>query len=212
MERITIVIADDHELVRKSIAALLRNETDFEVVGECSNGRELLDLVTAFRPSVAIVDVAMPELNGVEAARRIYKISPLTRVVALSSYVDAAYLAGMLEAGAVAYIAKSGIANDLLKAVREGTRGNVYLSEGIPPLPRPGMDEKAEPGKELTPRECEVLQLIAEGCSSREIAATLKISPTTVKTHRDNIMAKLGIHDTAGLTRHAIRIGLIRVE
>jgi DNA-binding NarL/FixJ family response regulator len=219
--KIKIILADDHELVRKSIAALLREESDFDVVGECSNGREMLELVTRHRPSVAIVDVAMPELNGIETTQRIRESSPSTRVIVLSNYTDEAYVRGMIEAGAVGYIVKSGAAHDLIQAVRNGARGKLYLSAGLSALvdnkTGKGVRRSADVGdgtstRPLSPREREVLQLIAEGRSSKEIAAILHISKTTVKSHRDHIMEKLNIHDTAGMTRHAIRIGLIRIE
>jgi DNA-binding NarL/FixJ family response regulator len=214
----TIILADDHELVRKSIAALLRDEPDFEVVAECSNGREMLELVARHRPAVAIVDVAMPELNGVEATKRIRDISPSTRVIVLSNYTDEAYVRGMLDAGAVGYIVKSGAALDLIQAVRLGARRHIYLSETVSAIAERARQRGASGGvgdgtqRPLSPREREVLQLIAEGRSSKEIAAKLRISATTVKSHRKNIMEKLDIHDKAGLTRYAIRIGIIRVE
>lgn len=213
----TIILADDHELVRKSIAALLRDEPDFEVVAECSNGREMLNLIVDHKPSVAIVDVAMPELNGIETTRRIRELSPQTRVIVLSNYADETYVREMLKAGAVGYIVKSGAAQDLIQAVRTGTRGRVYTSDAVSAIAhsaasgngRATSDEAARP---LSAREREVLQLIAEGRSSKEIAVVLGISVTTVKSHRNHIMEKLNIHDKAGLTRYAIRTGLIRLE
>ena len=213
----TIILADDHELVRKSIAALLSDEPDFEVVAECSNGREMLELVARRKPAVAIIDVAMPELNGIEATRRIKESSPMTRVIVLSNYSDATYVRETLKAGAVGYIVKSGAAQDLIQAVRTGTRSNVYLSDAVSALARStaqgvghgGADGATRP---LSTREREVLQLIAEGRTSREVASLLGISVTTVKSHRNHIMEKLNIHDKAGLTRYAIRIGLIRIE
>jgi two-component system response regulator NreC len=215
--RTTIILADDHELVRKSIAALLRDETDFEVVAECSNGREMLELVERLRPAVAIIDVAMPEMNGVEATRRVRELSPMTRVIVLSNYADETYVRETLKAGAVGYIVKSGAAQDLIQAVRQGTRARVYLSEAVSAIAttRRGANGQAlaDGGtRPLSTREREVLQLIAEGRTSKEVAALLGISATTVKSHRNHIMEKLDIHDKAGLTRYAIRIGLIRIE
>lgn len=215
--RTTIILADDHELVRKSIAALLRDEPDFDVIAECSNGRELLDLVARYKPAVAIVDVAMPELNGVETTKRIRELSPSTRVIVLSNYADQTYVRETLKAGAVGYIVKSGAAQDLIQALRKGTRMSVYLSDAVSAIAtstrqsegRGGIEEGTRP---LSSREREVLQLIAEGHTSREVAALLGISATTVKSHRNHIMEKLDIHDKAGLTRYAIRIGLIRIE
>lgn len=215
--RTTIILADDHELVRKSIAALLRDETDFDVVAECSNGREMLELVTRYKPGVAVIDVAMPEMNGIEATRRIRELSPETRVIVLSNYSDATYVREMLMAGAVGYIVKSGAAQDLIQAVRKGTRGHVYLSAAVSAFASgagaPNGDGDINEGtRRLSPREREVLQLIAEGRTSKEVAVLLGISATTVKSHRNHIMEKLDIHDKAGLTRYAIRIGLIRIE
>jgi DNA-binding NarL/FixJ family response regulator len=214
----TIVIADDHELVRKSIAALLRDEADFEVVAECSNGREMLDLMTRYKPAVAIVDVAMPELNGIETTKRIKELSPQTRVIVLSNYADETYVREMLKAGAVGYIVKSGAAQDLIQAVRTGARGRVYLSEAVSAIAQSAAGQRDGRGlnedgtRPLSSREREVLQLIAEGRTSKEVAAKLGISVTTVKSHRNHIMDKLNIRDKAGLTRYAIRIGLIRIE
>jgi DNA-binding NarL/FixJ family response regulator len=215
--RTTIILADDHELVRKSIAALLRDESDFEVVAECSNGREVLDLVSRARPAVAIIDVAMPELNGIEATRRIRELSPTTRVIVLSNYADATYVRETLKAGAVGYIVKSGAAQDLIQAVRTGTRSHVYLSEAVSAIATDTRHAGGHGGtavgmRPLSTREREVLQLIAEGLTSKEVASLLGISATTVKSHRNHIMEKLDIHDKAGLTRYAIRIGLIRIE
>jgi DNA-binding NarL/FixJ family response regulator len=215
--RTTIILADDHELVRKSIAALLRDEPDFDVVAECSNGREMLELVARHRPAVAVIDVAMPELNGIEATRRLRELSPQTRVIVLSNYTDATYVREMLAAGAVGYIVKSGAAQDLIQAVRRGARKQVYLSEAVSALAagagKPnGHKEADERTPRLSPREREVLQLIAEGRTSKEVAVLLGISATTVKSHRNHLMEKLDIHDKAGLTRYAIRIGLIRIE
>lgn len=210
-----IILADDHELVRKSIAALLRDESDFEVVAECSNGRQMLELVARERPDVAIIDVAMPELNGVETTRRITELSPRTRVIVLSNYADETYVRETLKAGAVGYIVKSGAAQDLIQAVRRATRAFVYLSDAVSAIAdgargaQPSLDGGTRP---LSTREREVLQLIAEGRTSREVAALLGISVTTVKSHRNHIAEKLNIHDKAGLTRYAIRIGLIRIE
>ena len=129
--RTTIVLADDHELVRESIASLLREVPNFEVVGQCADGRKLLELVESVRPDVAVVDVSMPELNGIEAARQLREISPRTRVIALSAYTDEAYIRDMIDAGVVAYIIKSGAANDLIQAIRNASRGRVYFSREI---------------------------------------------------------------------------------
>lgn len=206
----TIVIADDHELVRSSFAALLSDEPDFRVVAECADGRALLEEVARLRPDVAVVDVAMPELNGIEAIPRLKLLSPQTRVIVISNYSDEAYVRGALEAGAVGYIIKSGAVRDLISAVRDGSPGKVYLSGEA----RAALGGPTSPGAErpLSPREREVLQLIAEGHTSKEIAERLGIGETTVKTHRNHIMEKLNVQETAGMTRHAIRLGLVRAE
>ena len=213
--RTTIVLADDHELVRESIASLLREVPNFEVVGQCTNGRQLLALVESIRPDVAVVDVSMPELNGIEAARQLREISPRTRVIALSAYTDEAYIRDMIDAGVVAYIIKSGAAKDLIQAIRTASRGRVYFSQEIMggahqvAYGRATCESAVRP---LSQREREILQLVAEGKSSKEIADILGIGETTVKTHRNNIMGKLNVRDIAGLTRQAVRLKLVRIE
>jgi DNA-binding NarL/FixJ family response regulator len=215
----TIVIADDHELVGKSISALLRDEPGFDVIGECNNGRDLLCMVERLRPNVAIVDVAMPEMNGLEAALRLRDIGGVTRVIMLTSYADEGYLQAALEARVAGYIVKSGAADDLIRAIHVGTRRNPYFSPEVAGIAdrlrsgRPGFGRSAHSSsRKLSPREREVLQLIGEGNSMVEIAARLGISQSTVKDHRKHIKEKLGIHRTAELTRYAISIGMIRVE
>lgn len=211
----TIVIADDHELVGKSISALLRDEPNFDVIGECNNGRDLLCMVERLRPNVAIVDVAMPEMNGLEAALRLRDIGGMTRVIMLTSYTDEGYLQAALEARVAGYIVKSGAADDLIRAIHVGTRRNAYFSPEVAVVAdrlrsgRPGVGRAAH---SLSPREREVLQLIGEGKSMVEIAARLGITQSTVKDHRKHIKEKLGIHRTAELTRYAISIGMIRAE
>ena len=216
---ITIVIADDHELVRESIASLLRELPNFNIIGQCSNGRQAVEMVDRFRPDVAIVDVSMPELNGIDTARQIRKTSPSTRIIALSIYTDEAYIRDMINAGVCGYVVKSGAAQDLVEAIRTGSRGKVYFSEEITDTAEgiQNNNGKHKNGssltqRPLTPRQREVLQLIGEGYSSVEISSTLNISKTTVKTHRDNLMNKLNVRDVAGLTRQAIRLKLVHIE
>lgn len=215
MRTTTIVLADDHELVRESIASLLREVPNFEVIGQSANGRQLLALVESVHPDVAVVDVSMPELNGIEAARQLREISPRTRVIALSAYTDEAYIRDMIDAGVVAYIIKSGAAKDLIQAIRTASRGRVYFSQEIMggahqvAYGRATCESAVRP---LSQREREILQLVAEGKSSKEIAAILGISETTVKTHRNNIMGKLNVRDIAGLTRQAVRLKLVRID
>ena len=215
----TIVIADDHELVRESIASLLREVPNFNIIGQCSNGRQAVKLVDRFRPNVAIVDVSMPELNGIDTARQIRNISPSTRVIALSIYTDEAYVRDMISAGICGYVVKSGAAKDLVEAIHNGSRGKLFFSAEITDTAdsiqnnngRRKNGSSVTP-RQLTQREREVLQLIGEGNSSVEIASKLSISETTVKTHRNNLMDKLDVRDVAGLTRQAIRLKLVHVE
>ncbi len=215
----TIVIADDHELVRESIVSLLREVPSFNIVGQCSNGRHAVKMVDRFRPDVAIVDISMPELNGIDAARQMNKISPSTRIIALSIYTDEAYIRDMINAGVCGYIAKSGAAQDLVEAIHLGSKGKVYFGEEIADTAEGILNNKGKRKSNssqtecsLTQREREVLQLIGEGFSSVEIASKLKIRETTVKTHRNNLMDKLCVRSVAGLTRQAIRLKLVHVE
>lgn len=213
--RTTIVLADDHELVRESIASLLREVPNFEVIGQCANGRQLLALVESVHPDVAVVDVSMPELNGIEAARQLREISPRTRVIALSAYTDEAYIRDMIDAGVVAYIIKSGAAKDLIQAIRTASRGRVYFSQEIMGGAHQvayGRATGESAVRPLSQREREILQLVGEGKSSKEIAAILGIGETTVKTHRNNIMSKINVRDIAGLTRQAVKLKLVRIE
>jgi DNA-binding NarL/FixJ family response regulator len=215
----TIILADDHQLVGASIAALLRHEPDFEVLAACVNGREATELAQRLRPNVAIIDVAMPEMNGIEAIRCIKGVSPETRVVIISSYTDEAYVRGALTAGAVGYVVKSGEARDLIKAIREGARGKPFLSPEVSAIARriqaSRIPQAGQHGVEmlpLSPREREVLQHVVEGKTAKEIAATLGIRVSTVKDHRKHIKEKLEIYDTPGLTCYAIRVGIIRAD
>jgi len=210
--RTTIVLADDHELIRESVASLLREVPDFEVVGQSANGRQLLELVERLQPDVAVVDVSMPELNGVEAARRLREVSQRTRVIALSAYTDGAYIRDMIDAGVVAYIIKSGASKDLIHAIRTASRGRVYFSQEIMVVADHIRAYGEYSMRPLSQREREILQLIAEGKSSKEIAVSLGIGETTVKTHRNNIMGKLNVRDIAGLTRQAIKLKLVRID
>ncbi len=215
----TIVIADDHELVRESIVSLLREVPSFNIVGQCANGRQAVNMVNRFHPNVAVVDVSMPELNGIDTTLQIRKVSPSTRIIALSIYTDEAYIRDMINAGVCGYVVKSGAAQDLVEAIRTGSRGKVYFSEDIADIAEVIQNNKgkrrngfSQTERPLTQREREVLQLIGEGNSSVEIAAKLNISETTVKTHRNNLMDKLDVRSVAGLTRHAIRLKLVHVE
>ena len=217
---ITIVIADDHDLVRESIVSLLKEVPNFKLIGQCSNGRQMISLVSRLRPNVAVVDISMPELNGIDTARQIHKTNPSTRIIALSIFTDEAYIRDMINAGISGYVVKSGAARDLIEAIHKGSRGKIYFSGEIADIADKIQNCKgirrnvnssiAE--RPLTAREREVLQLIGEGSSTVEIAAKLHIGETTVKSHRNNIMDKLNVRDIAGLTRQAIRLKLVHIE
>jgi DNA-binding NarL/FixJ family response regulator len=216
---ITIVIADDHDLMRESVASLLCGVPGFNIVSQCENGRQLVKAVETFRPNVAVVDVSMPELNGIDAARQIRKVSPTTRIIALSVYNDEAYIRDMIDAGISGYVVKSGATKDLIEAVRNGSKGKIFFSEEIADVA--GKIQKTAGSRksassitehQLTQREREILQLIGEGHTSVEIASRLCISKTTVKHHRDNLMDKLDVRNVAGLTRQAIRLKILQIE
>lgn len=216
MHKITVVLADDHTIVRQGLRALMRGEEDIEIVGEAETGREAVRMAQELRPDVVVMDVAMPLLNGMEATRQITREYPSTKVLILSSYSDEEYVQQLTEAGAVGYLIKQTVVNDLLTAIRETHKGNAFFSPAIAKrlLDRcrqsfiNGQPEK-KTGEQLTSRELEVLQLIAEGKANKQIAAELCISVKTVEKHRQQLMCKLNIHDIAGLTRYAIFKGII---
>jgi len=216
MQKITVLLADDHVIVRQGFRVLLQAEPDIAIVGEAETGRQAVQLTRKLQPDVVVMDIAMPQLNGVEATRQIIHESPTTKVVILSSYSDDEYLLQLTEAGASAYLLKQTAAPDLLKAIREAKKGNAFFS---PTLARRLVDRYRErlltggPMRKRidlpTSREMEVLQLIAEGKVNKQIAAELNLSIKTVETHRQRLMNKLNIHDVAGLTRYAISKGVI---
>lgn len=216
MDKIKVLLVDDHTVVRQGLRALLNAEDDIEIVGEAENGRQAIQLVKKLLPEVAVIDIAMPVLNGLEATRQITRTVPTTKVLILSSYGDDEYVQQLTEAGAMGYLVKQTAANDLLKAIREVHKGNAFFSPVIARRLRDQCREAFESGHPakrradyLTTREAEVLQLIAEGRANKQIAAELCISIKTVEKHRQQVMNKLGIHDIAGLTRHAIAKGII---
>ena len=211
-----MVLADDHTVVRQGLRALLMAEPDMEIVGEAENGRQAIQMTKRSIPDVVVMDVAMPVLNGIESTRQITRAVPECKVLILSSYSDDDYVRQVIEAGAVGYLVKQTAASELLKAIREVSRGNVFFSPSIARKLRDQQSETFGRGRtakrradHLTTREVEVLQLIAEGRANKQIAGELGISIKTVEKHRQQVMNKLGIHDVAGLTRHAIAKGII---
>ena len=213
---ITILLAEDHLIVREGLRALLKSEADLEVVGEAANGRQAVELAGKLDPAVVVMDIAMPLLNGLEATRQILKTAPDTRILILSAHSDDAYVEQVIGLGAAGYLIKQTAANVLPRAIREVQKGKQFFSPSIARR----LDQRNEkiPDREgllrqknigLTSREMEVLQLIAEGKANKETAAELGIGIKTVEKHREHLMAKLDIHDTAGLTRYAISTGII---
>ena len=217
MKPITVLLADDHKVVREGLRALLESEGDIQVVGEAETGRQAVKLTRALLPAVVVMDIAMPLLNGLEATRRILKAVPTTKVLVLSAHGDDAYVEQVMELGAAGYLIKQTSALVLSKAIREAHKGNTFFSPSISRRLRDrqqnsfqgaaGRSKRKVAG--LTSREVEILQLIAEGKANKQTAAELGISIKTVEKHRQHLMSKLDIHDTAGLTRYAIAEGII---
>ncbi len=206
---IRIVMAEDHQIVRQGFKALLEQD-GFDVVGEAGDGHEAVRLIEKHKPDVAIVDIAMPLLNGIDVAREVPRVSPDTRTILLTMHTDSSYILEALRAGVTGYLVKTRAVEDLTKAIREVCRGAVYLSSNVS---REAVDAYLANGdvdpNPLTARERQVLQLVAEGRSTKEVAGVLGISVKTAESHRCRIMRKLGIHQTAGLVRFAIRQGMI---
>lgn len=205
-----ILLADDHIIVRQGLKVLLEREK-FEVVGEASDGREAVRLALTLRPDLTVLDVGMPLMNGMDAARAILKELPRTRVILLTMYTEDVYVLTALRAGVSGYVVKTRASGDLVQAIRDVQKGNFYLSPGISRVVVSAYLQKRDfPPDPLTPRERQVLQLVAEGKTTKEAAAFLRISAKTAESHRTRIMRKLEIHETAGLVRYAIRLGLIQ--
>jgi DNA-binding NarL/FixJ family response regulator len=212
---ITILLAEDHAIVRQGLCALLKADGHFQVVGEARTGREAVDLARTLHPDVILMDIAMPVLNGLEATRQILTANPSAKVVILSAHSDDAYIERMTAAGVVGFLEKQTSAEILTRAICEIAKGHTFFSPSIArrmearqqPRDRDGLVRPS--GNKLTTRECEVLQLVAEGSANKQIASKLGISIKTVEKHREHLMAKLDIHDTAGLTRYAIASGVI---
>jgi len=211
-----ILLVDDHRMLREGLNAILAEEPDLEVVGQAEDGRSALRLVQELKPDVVIMDIGMRELNGVDATRQVVAENPGVRVVALSTYSDKVHVLGMLEAGASGYVIKSSAYDELRSAVRAAASGKTYLSPEVAgAVVEAHLETRVrdtENKKELSPREREVLQLIAEGRTSAEIAERLYVSAATVDTHRRNIARKLDRHSVAELTKYAIRAGLTQID
>jgi RNA polymerase sigma factor (sigma-70 family) len=207
---IRIVLADDHQIVRQGVRALLERQ-GFEVVGEAGDGNEAVRLVTRFKADVAVLDIAMPSLNGIDAAREIRRVSPDTRTILLTMFSEDHRLVEALRAGVSGYLLKTRAVEDLERAIQEVCRGGVYLSRGLSQdVVDAYLNRVPLATVELTPRERQVLQLVAEGKTTKEVAHLLGVSVKTAESHRTRIMAKLDIHETAGLVRYAIRNGIIQ--
>jgi len=210
MKRIRILLADDHAVVRAGFKMILSAQADMEIVGEAGNGREAVESAEELKPDIVVMDVAMPELNGIEATRRLTASLPHTRIVALSMHKDSVYVREILRAGARGYLLKDSPAGDLVSAVRAVASGQSYLS---PAVSNAVLDDYrrhvTNPIDLLTTREREVLQMIAEGKTNKEIAVVLNLSVYTVDAHRGRIMEKLNLHSINELVRFAVRNGLI---
>ncbi len=207
----TILLCDDHTLVREGLAALLRQRTDWTLVGEAADGLEALELEARLHPDVAVLDVAMPGISGTEAAAAIRRVAPGTRIVALSMFGDALYRRGMFEAGALAYVLKNKAAADLLAAIDAALRGETYVSPALAePAPRSALGGQDPDSVDLSARERDVLRLLAEGRRTKEIGEALGIIPKTVETYRSRIGHKLRLVTLADLVKYAVRAGIAR--
>jgi len=220
MTRITVLLADDHAIVRKGLRTLLDAEGDFEVVGAAANGREAVELTQKLRPAVVVMDIAMPQLNGLDAARLILqRVVPPPKVLILSAHSDDAYVEQAAAMGVAGYLVKQTSAHILARAIREILKGKTFCSPSV--AQRLGdlhQDRPRRAGRggtdaaHLTSCEREVLQRVAEGGANKQVAADLGVSMKTVERHRQSVMQKLNIHDTAGLTRYAISVGIIETS
>jgi DNA-binding NarL/FixJ family response regulator len=217
MNPITVLLAEDHVIVREGLLALLKLEDDIKVIGEADNGRQAVALAQKLCPDVIVMDIAMPQLNGMEATRQILEVLPATKILILSAHSDDAYVALVMAIGASGYLIKQNAAHMLAQAIHDISKGKVFLCPSIAKRMNHHAQRSHERGEllskkgtpQLTTREREVLQLVAEGKANKETADALKVSIKTVEKHRQNLMEKLNIHDTAGLTRYAIAAGII---
>lgn len=216
LHKISVLLVEDHSIVRQGLKSVLEAEGDIEVVGEASDGKEALRKARAVQPKVVIMDIAMPGLNGLDASRRLAEILPEIKVLILSSYSEAPEVERALEAGAVGYVMKETASSEVVKAVRETYKGNAYFSA---PISQRMLQQtrtsfvhgsrQAMHAPRLTSRETQVLQLISKGKANKQIAGELTISIKTVEKHRQSLMNKLNIHEAAGLTRYAVSEGLV---
>jgi DNA-binding NarL/FixJ family response regulator len=213
MPKIRVLLADDHKLVRAGIRSLLENLPEVEVVAEASDGREAIRLVEQNEPAIVLMDLAMPVLNGLEATRYLTRTFPEVRVLILSIYADEEHVYQALRAGAAGYLLKGAATEELELAIRSVARGETYLS---PPVSKPVIMEyirRTNVGltsrERLSPRQAQILKLIAEGRTTKQVALELAISVKTVETHRAALMTRIGIHDVAGLVRYAVKVGLV---
>lgn len=214
---VSIVLADDHAVVRKGVRALLDSEPDFNVLAEATNGTEALDIVRELHPDVLLLDLVMPGCKPLDVTAEAHQRSPETRIVVLSMHRNQAYVQAALKGGAAGYVLKQSPSTEIVEAIRAAVQGNLYLS---PPLSEQAIQgyvlqlrtEQLDPFETLTGREREVLTLTAEGLNNRDIATRLNIRPRTVETHRANLMSKLGLHSQADLFRYALQRGLVPVE
>lgn len=213
---IKVLVADDHKVVREGLRTLIEKQPGMEVIAEAENGRMALKLIKKLSPDIAIMDIAMPDLNGIEATRQIVAEAPSTKVIALSMHSDRQFVTRMMSAGASGYLLKDCAFEEVARAIRSVMARQIYLSPKIVSIVVKAFLRRSEPSDSMlsviSPREREVLQLIAEGKTTKQIALRLHISAKTVDTHRRNIMDKLDIHSVAELTKYAIREGLTFLE
>ena len=216
--KIRVLVADDHAIIREGLSVMLGNQPDMDVIGVAADGREAIRLVEKDEPDVAVIDISMPELNGIEAIQQLLPRHPHLKVIVLSIHATKPYVYRSLKAGAKGYLIKETAGLEVVQAVRAVVRGERYLSQRIADLLtdvslsnlEPSME--SSPLEQLSPREREILQLVAEGKTSQEIAERLSISPKTVDTYRSRLMHKIGVEDMAGLIKFAIQHGVISLE
>jgi DNA-binding NarL/FixJ family response regulator len=207
---IRVVLGDDHVLVRQGLRSLLEREK-FQVVAEASDGQEVIRQAEALGPDIAVIDISMPTLNGIDAARELARSCPKTKTILLTQHEEEQYIHEALQAGVRGYVLKSQVASDLIHAIQQVSRGGFYLSPGVSQAVVEAYRSRSErPSDPLSGRERQVLQLIAEGKSTKDVACLLGISVKTAESHRSRLMQKLDIHETASLVRYAVRRGLVQ--